>query len=78
MNPMEESVYQIGAALADISRNQKYIHTRESRNMETVASTESRIFYFAVFESMLIIGMGMLQVFVVRLFFRTTHSKGRI
>ncbi|KAI3647872.1 hypothetical protein MP228_008093 [Amoeboaphelidium protococcarum] len=78
LSPMEDTVYKLGATLADITRNQKYIRTRENRNMETVDSTESRIFYFSVFESLLIVGMSCLQVFVVRMFFRTTHSKGRI
>lgn len=62
ITPLESSLFKIGGSLSDISRNQKYIRTRENRNFETVLSTESRIFWFAIFESILIVGISVLQV----------------
>ena len=38
--------------------------------MSTVKSTESRIFNFSVMESLLMISMAGLQVFIVRFFFQ--------
>jgi hypothetical protein len=46
--------------------------TRENRNMATVTSTESRIFWFAVLESCLMVAMAGVQVYFVQSFF----SKG--
>ncbi|CAG8548447.1 9559_t:CDS:2 [Funneliformis mosseae] len=69
---MEESCLRLGSRLSAISRTQKYFRTRENRNFSTVKSTENRIFWFALLESMLIVGMAAIQVFVVKTFFNTT------
>jgi hypothetical protein len=62
LTPLEDSLYKLGATLSNIARTQKYFRTREHRNMQTVESTTDRIFWFSVFENMLIIGMASLQV----------------
>jgi hypothetical protein len=77
LSPLESSLYKLSGWLSDISRNQKYIRTREHRSFETVQSTESRIFWFGLLESGLIVGMAVLQVFVVKAFFQGA-PKGRI
>ncbi|CAI2179232.1 7555_t:CDS:2 [Funneliformis geosporum] len=69
---MEESCLRLSSRLSAISRSQKYFRTRENRNFSTVKSTENRIFWFALLESMLIVGMAAVQVFVVKTFFNTT------
>ncbi|KAG9306895.1 hypothetical protein G9A89_002564 [Geosiphon pyriformis] len=69
---MEESLFRLSGSLSTIARTQKYFRTRENRNFSTVKSTENRIFWFALLESGLIVGMAALQVFVVRTFFSTT------
>ncbi|CDS09472.1 hypothetical protein LRAMOSA10832 [Lichtheimia ramosa] len=66
---MDESLFRISGSLTNIARTQKYFRTRENRNSSTVASTESRIFWFALLSSTAIIVMAVLQVFVVRSFF---------
>lgn len=45
--------------------------------MSTVKSTENRIFNFSVMESLLMISMAGLQVFIVRFFFQGAR-KGQI
>ncbi|KAL2003344.1 hypothetical protein VTN02DRAFT_4164 [Thermoascus thermophilus] len=67
---LEESIFKLSAQLSTISRNQKYFRTRENRNFSTVRSTERRIFNFSVVESLLMISMAGLQVFIVRFFFQ--------
>ncbi|KAL1974814.1 hypothetical protein VTN31DRAFT_5018 [Thermomyces dupontii] len=67
---IEESIMKISSQLSTISRNQKYFRTRENRNFSTVRSTERRIFNFSIIESLMIVGMAGLQVFVVRFFFQ--------
>ncbi|KAG0029762.1 hypothetical protein BGZ82_007735 [Podila clonocystis] len=68
-NAMDESLYRLQDELSRIDRMQKYFKTRENRNFSTVISTESRIFWFSLTESALIVIMSALQVFVVRNFF---------
>lgn len=74
---LEESIYKLSAQLSTISRSQKYFRTRENRNFSTVRSTERRIFNFSVIESLMMVSMAALQVFVVRFFFQGAR-KGMI
>src|ERR1700712_4180571 len=67
---LEESIIKLSNQLSTINRNQKYFRTRENRNFSTVRSTERRIFNFSVIESVMMITMAGLQVFVVRFFFQ--------
>ncbi|KAI8070897.1 emp24/gp25L/p24 family/GOLD-domain-containing protein [Gongronella butleri] len=69
LSQMEESLFRLSGALTNIARTQKYFRTRENRNFSTVVSTEQRIFWFASLESIAIVTMAALQVFVVRNFF---------
>lgn len=73
---LEESIFKLSAQLSTISRNQKYFRTRENRNFSTVRSTERRIWNFSVIESLMMVSMAGLQVFVVRFFFQGAR-KGR-
>lgn len=67
---VEETILRLGGHLSTISRNQKYFRTRENRNFSTVRSTEKRIFNFSIIESLMMISMAGLQVFIVRFFFQ--------
>jgi len=57
-----------------LARTQKYFRTRENRNFSTVRSTESRIIWFSIIESLLIIALSGFQVFVVRTFFQKNRK----
>ncbi|KAL7275779.1 hypothetical protein RUND412_001258 [Rhizina undulata] len=70
LSSLEESLFKLSGQLSTISRNQKYFRTRENRNFSTVRSTESRIFNFSVIESLMMVTMSCLQVFIVRFFFQ--------
>ncbi|KAI9654801.1 MAG: hypothetical protein M1821_005795 [Bathelium mastoideum] len=67
---LEESIYKVSSQLSTITRNQKYFRTRENRNFSTVRSTEKRIFNFSIIESLMMVTMAGLQVFIVRFFFQ--------
>lgn len=67
---LEESILKLSGALSTINRNQKYFRTRENRNFSTVRSTERRIFNFSIIESVMMVTMAGLQVFIVRFFFQ--------
>ncbi|KAI8806628.1 emp24/gp25L/p24 family/GOLD [Cladochytrium replicatum] len=75
VNAAEVHMGTVGGMVNQISRLQRYFRTRENRNFATVASTESRIFWFALGESGLIVGMGVLQVFVIQRFFSPSNRR---
>jgi hypothetical protein len=74
LTEMEESLFRISGSLANIARTQKYFRTRENRNSATVASTKSRISWFASLESIAIVSMACLQVFVIKSFFKSKRG----
>ncbi|KAF2754763.1 supernatant protein factor, C-terminal domain-containing protein [Pseudovirgaria hyperparasitica] len=67
---LEDSILKLSSSISTITRNQKYFRTRENRNFSTVRSTEKRIFNFSVMESLMMVAMAGLQVFIVRFFFQ--------
>jgi hypothetical protein len=76
LTPLEESMITISDTLTSISRVQKHLRTREHRNSNTVASTEKRILWFATLESLAIVVMAGLQVFVIQNFFNKVRRGG--
>jgi len=76
LTPMEQSLNYLANKLNVIQKYARYFRTRQNRNHSTVVSTESKVFWFALFESILIVTMSVLQVVFIRKFFSST--KGRI
>jgi hypothetical protein len=75
---LEESIYRLSSLLMNIKRTQKYFHTRENRGFSTVKSTQDRLFWYAVFETLAVIAMAMLQVYVLQTFFTKTARRYRV
>ncbi|CAM9021445.1 hypothetical protein WICANDRAFT_34054 [Wickerhamomyces anomalus NRRL Y-366-8] len=70
-----KSVETIDGKLNGLLKTLQYYKTRNNRNQSTVKSTESRIFYFSIYEVGLIVGMAILQVTVVQLFFKGSRKQ---
>ncbi|KAJ3382149.1 hypothetical protein HDU92_004911 [Lobulomyces angularis] len=77
LSSSENSANRIDILLNNFQRDQKFYRTRENRNLNTVKSTETRIFWFAVGESFLMILMACFQVYIIQNFF-TKSTKSRI
>ncbi|CAD6972815.1 unnamed protein product [Tilletia controversa] len=73
--PLQEGIMTIDARLNAIHRTQRYFRTRENRNFDTVVSTQRKIFWYSVIESLVIIGISVAQVFVVRHLFEKGSTK---
>lgn len=68
-NKVESSIMLIESRASNLLRTLQYYKTRNNRNESTVKSTESRIFWFSIFELLLMVGMAGLHVIIVQLFF---------
>ncbi|KAJ7074472.1 emp24/gp25L/p24 family/GOLD-domain-containing protein [Mycena amicta] len=77
-SPLEESVFRLNGMLMNIKRTQKHFHTRENRGFSIVKSTQSRLFWYAIFESLAIIGMAVFQVYVLQTFFTKTGRRYKV
>jgi len=75
---LEESIYRLNSQFLSIKRTQKYFHTRENRGFSIVESTQSRLFWYAVFETSAVIAMAILQVYVLQTFFTKTARRYRV
>ncbi|WEJ96506.1 hypothetical protein PSN45_004045 [Yamadazyma tenuis] len=72
---MGKTVDKIDQKLDELLRAIQYYKTRNNRNQATVKSTESRIYYFSIFEVLLMVGMAGLQITVVQLFFKGSRKQ---
>jgi hypothetical protein len=70
-----KSVDHINSQVNNVLKSLQYYKTRNHRNHATVKSTESRIFYFSIYELLLCVGMAILQVSVVQLFFKDSRKQ---
>lgn len=68
-------------AISEISRNfdqmkkmLDYLRAREWRNMSTVQSTDSRIYWFGLLSSVILIGLGVAQALLVQFMFSGPRS----
>ncbi|ODQ79937.1 hypothetical protein BABINDRAFT_161602 [Babjeviella inositovora NRRL Y-12698] len=72
---MQDTITKIGFKLDDLLKSLYYYKARTNRNEATVKSTESRIFWFSFLEVVLMVGMGVLQVVIVQLFFKGSRKQ---
>ncbi|KAH9939710.1 emp24/gp25L/p24 family/GOLD-domain-containing protein [Epithele typhae] len=75
---LEESIFRLNSMLINIKRSQKYFHTRENRGFDIVKSTKNRLFWYAVMESLGVIGMAIFQVYVLQTFFTKTGRRYKV
>lgn len=75
---LEESIYRLSNMLSGIRRKQRNAHTRERRGYFIVESTQSRIFWYSVLETAMIIGMAIVQVYVLQTFFTKTGRRYKV
>ncbi|TFY57459.1 hypothetical protein EVG20_g8538 [Dentipellis fragilis] len=75
---LEESIFRLNGMLMNIKRTQKYFHTRENRGFSIVKSTQNRLFWYAVLETLAVIGMAIFQVYVLQTFFTKTGRRYKV
>jgi len=75
---LEESIFRLNGKLMSIKRLQQHLHTQENRGFSVVKSTQNRLFWYAVFETLCVIGMAVLQVYVLQTFFTKTGRRYKV
>jgi len=69
---MESSARHISEELDLLELHQEYMRSREIRNRETQESTNSRLFWLSLFESIVLVGISSIQAYYIRRLFNTT------
>ncbi len=67
---MDASLYHIRQTLRNVSMVQRHLLTRNSRHLETAESNEDRVFVWSLIETIIILTVSMLQVYIVRYLFK--------
>ncbi|TFK27102.1 ER-to-golgi transporter [Coprinopsis marcescibilis] len=75
---LEESVFRLNGMLMNMKRMQKQHHTQENRGFDIVKSTQNQLFWYAVLESLAVIGMAIFQVYVLQTFFTKTGRRYKV
>lgn len=72
---VSNSIEEIDLNLNSILKKLQYYKTRNNRNQSTVRSTESRILYFQLYESLIVVGMAVAQITIVQYFFKGSRRQ---
>jgi hypothetical protein len=72
ITPLETEITQLTDGVAKIEDEQQYMWARERQTSETNASTNSRVFWFSIAETTVILGLGIWQILTLRAFFQRT------
>ncbi|KAF9447069.1 hypothetical protein P691DRAFT_802980 [Macrolepiota fuliginosa MF-IS2] len=75
---LEESIFRLNGMLLNIKRLQKHFHTSENRGFSIVKSTQDRLFWYAIFESLAVVGMAVFQVYILQTFFTKTGRRYKV
>jgi hypothetical protein len=62
LTPLEESLKSIAVHLEDVQKDQRYLKLREQRHRDTAESTNSRIYFYSLVESIALALIGVGQV----------------
>lgn len=73
-NSVEHLVDKIGEQLNQLETNLLYYKIRSKRNHNTVLSNDSRITDFSIFGILLVFGMGLIEIIILKLFFRESRK----
>lgn len=71
---VENSVDKIEEQLYQLENNLIYYKTRNKRNHHTVSSTDSRIVLFSIYGILLVIGMGLVEIIMLKWIFRESKK----
>lgn len=71
---IEQHIDNLEYRIAELARSLQYYKARNARNQSTVGSTYERVWWFSLIELGLVVGMAVLNVTVVQLFFKGSRK----
>eukprot|EP00472_Partenskyella_glossopodia_P010928 CAMPEP_0197537030 /NCGR_PEP_ID=MMETSP1318-20131121/55613_1 /TAXON_ID=552666 /ORGANISM="Partenskyella glossopodia, Strain RCC365" /LENGTH=186 /DNA_ID=CAMNT_0043095087 /DNA_START=249 /DNA_END=809 /DNA_ORIENTATION=- len=77
LGPVVDSIIKIADNLDAVTRTQHHMAIRERAHQDTQLSTNSRVHWMAAFESCILIGMSMFQLYYVRQWLSTKGPRRR-
>ncbi len=69
ITPLETEITQLADGVAKIEDEQQYMWARERQTSETNASTNARVLWFSLAETVVLLTLGLWQIVTLRSFF---------
>ncbi|PWN97979.1 hypothetical protein FA09DRAFT_330137 [Tilletiopsis washingtonensis] len=73
--PLEDSIQKLDGQLTQVQRTQRYFRVWENRGFSTVRSTQSKLLWYSIIESLVVIGLSLGQVHLVRRMFEKGSTR---
>lgn len=73
LKPVETELRRVEEMLGDIVEEMEYMRSREQRLRDTNESTNSRVKYFGVTTTILLVALWAWQIMYLRAYFRSKH-----
>jgi len=74
LDPIEKVIMDLSEGLSKLQEEQKYLRTVERVHRETIESTNTRMLYWSLFEVLVLIAMGMFQIYYLKRFLEVRSS----
>jgi len=74
LKPLERSIRSMKSELNKITREQKYLRSREQVHRDTQESTFVRVYWFSTLESIVLVALSVFQIFFMKKWFETESS----
>lgn len=74
ITPLETEITQLADGVAKIEDEQQYMFAREKQTTDTNASTNARVLWFSVGETVVLLALGIWQTLTLRAFFESKRS----
>jgi len=74
LDPIQNYLKGVATSLDKVQQDQRYLRIREQKHRDTADSTNGRILYYSIAESLVLLCLSLGQVFYLRRFFDTKRS----
>ncbi|KAK9728632.1 vesicle coat component [Basidiobolus ranarum] len=71
LKPMEVELYKLEKLLTEVVEEMEYLRHREARRRDTNESTNERVKWFSIFSMVVLVSLGIWQIFYLKRFFQT-------
>jgi len=74
LSPLEDSIQRISNSLDQVQNDQRFLRLREQAHRDTAESTNTRVLWYSIIESVLLVGISLGQVYYLRKFFEIKRT----
>eukprot|EP01060_Flectonema_neradi_P022907 TRINITY_DN31127_c0_g1_i1.p1 TRINITY_DN31127_c0_g1~~TRINITY_DN31127_c0_g1_i1.p1 ORF type:complete len:198 (+),score=21.32 TRINITY_DN31127_c0_g1_i1:43-636(+) len=74
LDPIEQTIIQLSQGLTELQDEQKLLRAVERLHRDTIDTTNTRILYWSIFEAIVLVTMGLFQIYYLKRFLEVKSS----